>query len=145
MDDSDGWITSKKRRGRKSTEPSAAEPEQQQRVDYWSPGELVIVLMRGVPGSGKSTHAAKIAAAAQAVAQKPPNAAPVAAVLSSDDFFIHAGRYCFEVDRLTEAHEVRLLKIEKGVRGKREREGERAFSACLVCPDVVVVEQETMS
>ncbi|KAL4640346.1 NEDD4-binding protein 2 isoform X1 [Arapaima gigas] len=68
----------------------------------------ILVLMRGAPGSGKSTLA-------RTILQQNPGGV----VLSTDDYFIRDGRYCFDQQGLGEAHEWNQKRakeaFEKGV------------------------------
>ena len=53
----------------------------------------VMVILRGLPGSGKSALAEDLKHMCDAV------------VVSADDFFTQAGKYVFDPSRLSEAHE----------------------------------------
>uniref|UniRef100_A0A8C4QGQ8 CUE domain-containing protein n=1 Tax=Eptatretus burgeri TaxID=7764 RepID=A0A8C4QGQ8_EPTBU len=57
-------------------------------------GQKMLILLRGLPGSGKSTMARKIR-----MENKD------AAVLSTDDYFVQGGIYSYNPDLLSEAHE----------------------------------------
>jgi predicted kinase len=52
-----------------------------------------VVIMRGLPGSGKSTVAKKLAAQVEG-----------AVIVSADDFFMVGGQYQFDVTKLGAAH-----------------------------------------
>ncbi|MFH0874171.1 MAG: AAA family ATPase [Candidatus Komeilibacteria bacterium] len=54
--------------------------------------EPVCIIMRGLPGSGKSHVASWLARKFQAV------------IASADDYFWQAGRYCFDPAQLSQAH-----------------------------------------
>lgn len=56
-----------------------------------------VVIMRGLPGSGKSTRAHQHAASASEGGKS-------AAICSADDYFIRSGRYKFDHRKLGEAH-----------------------------------------
>jgi len=60
--------------------------------------------MSGIPGSGKSTWARKIAGDV--------------AVCSTDDYFMKGGRYAFDPSKLGEAHGSCLLAYEETLRTK---------------------------
>lgn len=76
----------------KSAALSASAKEQQNIYDLVSRGQRVLVLMRGLPGSGKTTLALKMCGA-------------TGVILSADHFFYQDGRYSFDKARLSEAHE----------------------------------------
>lgn len=76
----------------KSDVLSASAREQQHIYDLMARGQRVLVLMRGLPGSGKTTLALKMRGA-------------TGVVLSADHFFYRDGRYSFDKARLSEAHE----------------------------------------
>lgn len=65
-----------------------------------------VYVVRGLPGSGKSTRAGQLAAGG-------------GVVHSADDFFMLNGEYLFDVSRIKEAHEWNFAKfcqsLEKGV------------------------------
>lgn len=71
---------------------SASAKEQQKICDLVTQGRRVLVLMRGLPGSGKTTLALKICGG-------------TGVVLSADHFFFQDGKYSFDKARLSEAHE----------------------------------------
>lgn len=58
-----------------------------------------LILMRGLPGSGKTTEARKIAAQALG------DGASTIAILSTDDYFMVDGVYRFNPERLAEYHD----------------------------------------
>lgn len=63
-----------------------------------------LILMRGFPGSGKSTMANRIAMQfANSV------------IYATDDFWMNNGRYEFDPTRLTEAHEWNQARCEKAL------------------------------
>lgn len=53
---------------------------------------MKIILMRGIPGSGKSTYVEKITSGHDAI------------ICSADDYFMYEGRYTFNPSKLSEAH-----------------------------------------
>ena len=59
--------------------------------------EKILILVRGLPGSGKTTFAQSIAAGP---------------VLSADDYFMVNGKYEFNADLLGKAHETCLNRTE---------------------------------
>ena len=61
-------------------------------MDLISRGEKIMVLMRGLPGSGKTTLANQIIK-------------PGGVVISTDDYFLdREGRYCFDRNKISNAH-----------------------------------------
>lgn len=54
-----------------------------------------LIIMRGLPGSGKSTIALDLAVGRESFVD----------ILSSDDFFMKNGEYKFDADKLGEAHQ----------------------------------------
>jgi predicted kinase len=50
-----------------------------------------LYILRGIPGSGKTTHAKRLAGTN-------------GAVISADDYFMRDGEYCFDASKLGEAH-----------------------------------------
>lgn len=56
-----------------------------------------VIIMRGIPGSGKSHHAAAISSRAKQFGK------PVT-VVSADDFFVEDGEYLFDPRRIGQAH-----------------------------------------
>ena len=67
--------------------------------------ERCLILLQGLPGSGKSTLARKLVAET-----------PHAEVLSTDDFFMHQGHYCFDPSRLGEAHQWNQERAKQAIR-----------------------------
>lgn len=66
-------------------------------VDKINTGDCVCVIMRGLPGSGKSFVANQI------IEETVKN--PKDHIVSADHFFIRGGRYLFEASKLGQAHE----------------------------------------
>ncbi|XP_035222464.1 uncharacterized protein LOC118195279 isoform X2 [Stegodyphus dumicola] len=68
-------------------------------------GQNVLIILRGLPGSGKSSLARKMKFSG--------------AVFSTDDFFYKKGKYAFDPNQLTEAHAWNKIRtrnaLEKGV------------------------------
>lgn len=68
--------------------------------------EKKLVLMRGVPGSGKSTQAKKIAG-------------EKGVIYSTDDFFMVKGQYVYDVKMIGKYHEKNfdrtVLAMQKGI------------------------------
>ena len=63
------------------------------------PNEHKLLVMRGLPGSGKSTYLLKTA--------------PSAVVCSADHFFVRAdGQYVFDASKLKAAHETCFMKFK---------------------------------
>ena len=60
-----------------------------------------MVIMRGLPGSGKSTAARK--------------AARGAPIFSTDDFFMRGGEYEFDASKIVKAHQWNQKRVEKAV------------------------------
>ena len=60
-----------------------------------------VIINRAVPGSGKTTIARCITQELQAAGLKVVNH-------STDEFFMHNGRYCFDIDKLHEYHQRNL-------------------------------------
>ena len=67
-------------------------------------GKPTTVIMRGIPGSGKSTVARWIA-----------EAVPCSQVVSADDYFMVRGAYCFDRTKLPQAHQECFLKAMHSV------------------------------
>jgi nicotinate-nucleotide pyrophosphorylase len=75
--------------------------------------DKVVIILRGLPGSGKSTRSAQIAAEAKRTAAAAAAALlmsdPVVAIHSTDSFFVNsAGRYHFEPSLLSINHQRNL-------------------------------------
>lgn len=64
------------------------------------------VILRGLPGSGKSTYA-------KALCDKltPHVANPYSCIFATDDFFYHKGKYSFNLDKLAEYHNLNLARF----------------------------------
>lgn len=60
-----------------------------------------VIINRAVPGSGKTTIARNITSALQAVGLQGVNH-------STDEFFMHNNRYCFDISKLNEYHQKNL-------------------------------------
>ena len=61
-----------------------------------------LIILRGLPGSGKSTRAKELAT-------------DESIICSADDFFIHNGIYRFDANRLHEAHETCFAKAKQAM------------------------------
>ncbi|KFM79782.1 NEDD4-binding protein 2-like 2, partial [Stegodyphus mimosarum] len=74
-------------------------------VEKIQSGQNVLIILRGLPGSGKSSLARKMKFSG--------------AVFSTDDFFYKKGKYVFDPNQLTEAHAWNKIRtrnaLEKGV------------------------------
>lgn len=64
----------------------------------------VLYIMRGIPGSGKSTVASKI------VGEKN--------VFAADDYFYRGSEYCFDYTKLGEAHKQCQNNVENAMKNK---------------------------
>lgn len=64
--------------------------------------QLELFIMRGVPGSGKSSLAREMKRDYHDEGQ----------ILSTDDFFIRDGLYCFDASKLQEAHQWNIDRAE---------------------------------
>ena len=70
---------------------------------------MIVYIMRGLPGSGKSTKARELVG-------------PVGLVCSTDDFFTKAdGKYAYDRSRIREAHAWNQARFRSGVRAKVPR------------------------
>lgn len=97
-------ITSPPSRG-KTKVVSVSEKELQKIRYLMDSGQKVLILMRGLPGSGKTTLAKKICGHG--------------VVLSADDFFYQGGKYCFDKVRLSEAHEWNKIRTRQCIQEGR--------------------------
>lgn len=68
-------------------------------------GIKIMVLMRGVPGSGKSFLAQKL------ISDSLLDAQPEQFIFSTDDFFCQSGHYVFAPSKLPEAHEWNRMRV----------------------------------
>lgn len=64
-------------------------------------GDRILVILRGLPGSGKSTLGRKLKYSGE--------------VFSTDDFFVSNGQYLFDPYRLSEAHEWNKIRTKKAL------------------------------
>ncbi|KAE9417939.1 hypothetical protein Angca_007348, partial [Angiostrongylus cantonensis] len=106
-------------------------------------GHSVMVLMRGVPGSGKSHLARSLSADYGGV------------VYSTDDFFLQNGVYQFQPEKLEEYHRNNILRVREAmVNGIKtvvvdntnifiHHMQQYAFHAVRYCYEIFVVEPET--
>lgn len=62
---------------------------------------MKLILMRGLPGSGKTTLARKLAEQENAV------------IFATDDFWMVDGRYCFDPTKLPDAHNWNIVRTEE--------------------------------
>jgi predicted kinase len=63
----------------------------------------IAYILRGIPGSGKTTLAKKLAG-------------DVGRIHSTDDFFMRNGQYCFDPGKLAEYHAQNLARFQESVR-----------------------------
>ncbi|XP_047990650.1 uncharacterized protein LOC125229758 [Leguminivora glycinivorella] len=73
-------------------------PQTKQIVEYHKKGIKILILMRGLPGSGKSFLAREL------IEYMCPDMNHKSFIFSTDDFFMHRGRYEFQKHMLPEAH-----------------------------------------
>jgi len=66
-----------------------------------------VILMRGLPGSGKTTLAREFV-------DDMPDGSSV--ILSTDEYFMVAGHYCFDHTRLREAHDWNQWRCKRALR-----------------------------
>jgi predicted kinase len=71
----------------------------QRTVDRINGGERVCVVLRGLPGSGKSYIAKAL------VSSTVKSSNPNDHIISADDFFLQNGRYQYDVSKLSQAHQ----------------------------------------
>ena len=64
----------------------------------------IAIIMRGIPGSGKSTKAKELAKKYDAT------------ICSADDFFESTGKYVFDVKKIGEAHKECFAKFSKAIK-----------------------------
>ena len=64
----------------------------------FDPPNLKLIIMRGIPGSGKTTLARKIEDLAMRSGYK------ITGICSADDYFVKNGKYVFDGKKLGEAH-----------------------------------------
>lgn len=62
---------------------------------------MKVVIMSGVPGSGKSTYARKLVQSAGMDKEVP---IPLGVIVSADDYFLKDGKYIFDRNKLSDAH-----------------------------------------
>lgn len=76
-------------------------------LTYHNQGSRVMIIMRGVPGSGKSCLARHIIE--MTIGGSDNNFA--SHIFSSDDFFIKRGKYLYDRNKIHEAHEINQRKV----------------------------------
>lgn len=85
---------------------------------------MQIVILRGIPGSGKSSFAKRLSKSANVI------------VCSADDYYTHNGRYNFDSSKLKEAHEDCLRRFAKHVVN---------YGAVVTDPDILIVDNTNIS
>ncbi|XP_063362656.1 uncharacterized protein LOC134651475 [Cydia amplana] len=84
-------------------------PQTKQIVEYHNKGSRTLILMRGLPGSGKSSLARQL------VETMCPGMNYKSFIFSTDDFFMHRGRYEFQKYMLPEAHLWNQNKVQEAI------------------------------
>ncbi|XP_061714306.1 uncharacterized protein LOC133522860 isoform X2 [Cydia pomonella] len=82
-------------------------PQTKQIVEYHNKGIRTLILMRGLPGSGKSFLARQL------VETMCPGMNYKSFLFSTDDFFMHRGRYEFQRNMLSEAHQWNQNRVQE--------------------------------
>ncbi|XP_063622449.1 uncharacterized protein LOC134794571 [Cydia splendana] len=84
-------------------------PQTKQIVEYHNKGSRTLILMRGLPGSGKSFLARQL------VEMMCPSMNYKSFIFSTDDFFMHRGRYEFQRYMLPEAHLWNQNRVQEAI------------------------------
>lgn len=94
------------------SEPSYMTDQLRKIKTYHDCGYRILILMRGVSGSGKSYLARKIID----ITIGSDDAIYKRHIFSTDDYFIIEGRYCYDRFRLSEAHEWNKYRVQIALR-----------------------------
>ncbi|XP_063381332.1 uncharacterized protein LOC134667870 isoform X1 [Cydia fagiglandana] len=84
-------------------------PQTKQIVEYHNKGSRTLILMRGLPGSGKSFLARQL------VETMCPGMNYKSFIFTTDDFFMHRGRYEFQKYMLPEAHLWNQNRVQEAI------------------------------